>query len=54
MYTKESVKNAIKMNELEGFIMTEEEKKILNYVATGKISVEECIKKNIEEFMKKD
>ncbi|MGF6906803.1 hypothetical protein [Fusobacterium sp. PH5-44] len=54
MYTKESVKNAIKMNELEGLMMTEEEKQILYDVAAGKITVEECIKKNIEEFQKKD
>ena len=51
MYSKESVKNAIKMNELEGMPLTNEEIKMLNDIADGKISVEEFIKQNVEKYM---
>ena len=54
MYSKESVEYAIKTNELEGAVYTEDDKKFLFSVADGKITIEEALQKTIEKYKEEE
>jgi len=52
MSIRESVEYAIKTNELEGAVYTEDDKKEFEKIATGEMSPEEYLEKVLKEYRK--